>query len=94
MEYSQIYYCDFVCGTKIKKYEKFVAEGSNTFKDNNYHVYTVELKNSYPYMMSSIPFSSAGSGVVKLSIGMYYEYSDYTPFAVPKATYTSAHVDG
>ena len=44
--------------------------------------------------MSSIPFSSAGSGVVKLSIGMYYEYSDYTPFAVPKATYTSAPVDG
>ena len=92
--YAQNYYSDYVCGTKIKKYEKFVAGGSNTFNDNNYHVYTVELKNSYPYMMSSIPFSSDGSGVVKLSIGMYYEYSDYTPFAVPKATYTSAPVDG
>ena len=31
-------------------------------------------------MMSSIPYSSGGSGVVKLSIGMYYEYAEFTPF--------------
>ena len=92
--YAQNYYSDYVCGTKIKKYEKFVAGGSNTFNDNNYHVYTVELKNSYPYMMSSIPFSSAGSGVVKLSIGMYYEYLQYTPYKYNKRTLYSAPPQG
>ena len=40
-------------------------------------MWTVKLINSYPYMLSSIPYSSGGSGVVKLSIGMYYEYSEF-----------------
>ena len=35
-------------------------------------------------MMSSLPYSSGGSGVVKLSIGMYYEYAEYTPFEYPQ----------
>ena len=77
---AQNYYNDYTCGTKIKKYEKFSPD-KNANKDTQFHTFTVELRNSYPYMMSSIPYSSAGSGVVKLSIGMYYEYAEYTPFS-------------
>ena len=81
---TQNYYSDYVADTIIKKYEKYPAAGSNSFKDDQYHVFTIKLINSYPYMMSSVPYSSSGSGVVKLSIGMYYEYAEYVPFAVPK----------
>ena len=77
---AQNYYNHYTCGTKIKKYEKFSSD-PNANNKTQFHVFTVELRNSYPYMMSSIPYSSAGSGVVKLSIGMYYEYAEYTPFA-------------
>ncbi len=65
---AQNYYNDYTCDLKIKKFEKFV--GSSI---------TGELN-----MMSSLPYSSAGSGVVKLSIGMYYEYAEYTPFEYPQ----------
>lgn len=94
---AQNYYNDYVCQTKIKKYEKY---GKKTFlgtplkpgltKTEQFHVFDVTLVNSYPYMLSSIPYSSGGSGVVKLSVGMYYEYAEYTPFATPdKAKYTA-----
>ena len=77
---AQHYYNDYTCDTIIKKYEKFSPDKNNLQPTANYHVFTVQLRKSYPYMMSSIPYSSAGSGVVKLSIGMYYEYAEYTPF--------------
>ena len=78
---AQNYYSEYVCDTEIKKYEKFDPKSvSGVVAGTNYHTYTVKLIKAYPYMMSSIPFSSAGSGVVKLSIGMYYEYAEYTPF--------------
>ena len=77
---AQHYYNDYTCDTIIKKYEKFSPDTNNLQPTANYHVFTVQLRKSYPYMMSSIPYSSAGSGVVKLSIGMYYEYAEYTPF--------------
>ena len=76
---AQHYYNDYTCDTIIKKYEKFSPD-KNANADTQFHVFTVQLRKSYPYMMSSIPYSSAGSGVVKLSIGMYYEYAEYTPF--------------
>jgi len=77
---AQHFYNDYTCDTIIKKYEKFSPDKNNLQPTANYHVFTVQLRKSYPYMMSSIPYSSAGSGVVKLSIGMYYEYAEYTPF--------------
>ena len=77
---AQHFYNDYTCDTIIKKYEKFSPDKNNIQPTANYHVFTVQLRKSYPYMMSSIPYSSGGSGVVKLSIGMYYEYSEFTPF--------------
>ena len=86
---AQNYYKDYVCNTKIMKYEKFSPD-KNANQKTQFHTFTVELKNSYPYMLSSIPYSSAGSGVVKLSIGMYYEYLQYTPYKYNKRTVYSA----
>ena len=81
---AQHFYNDYTCDTTIKKYEKYTGQfddpdDSNYVPESNYHTFTIQLRKSYPYMMSSIPYSSGGSGVVKLSIGMYYEYSEYTP---------------
>ena len=61
------FYNDYTCDVKIRKYEKF--DGSNY---DNFHI---QLVKAYPYMVSSIPYSAASSQVVKLSVGMYYEYS-------------------
>ena len=82
--YVQNYYKSYVCNTIIKKFEKYDPEaagerGVTNNPDEQFHVWTVKLVNSYPYMMSSIPYSSGGSGVVKLSVGMYYEYSEFMP---------------
>ena len=77
---AQHLYNDYTCDTIIKKYEKFSPDKINLHPTAYYHVFTVQLRKSYPYMMSSIPYSSGGSGVVKLSIGMYYEYAEFTPF--------------
>ena len=70
------YYKSYTCDTIIKKFEKYIGVYA-PFKDQQFHTWTVKLINSYPYMISSIPYSSGGSGVVKLSIGMYYEYSEF-----------------
>ena len=74
--YVQNYYKSYTCDTIIKKFEKYIGVYA-PFKDQQFHTWTVKLINSYPYMISSIPYSSGGSGVVKLSIGMYYEYSEF-----------------
>ena len=83
------YYSDYTCDLKIKKFEKFAGSaitGELNDKTEQFHVFTVNLVKAYPYMLSSIPYSSAGSGVVKLSVGMYYEYSEFTPFEYPQKT--------
>ena len=74
--YVQHYYKSYTCDTIIKKFEKYDPTKKKLKGDEQFHVWTVKLINSYPYMISSIPYSSGGSGVVKLSVGMYYEYSD------------------
>jgi hypothetical protein len=39
--------------------------------------YAVSLKNAYPFSMSSIPLSSASAnGLVKVTVGVYYEMSN------------------
>mgnify|MGYP001421444279 CR=1 FL=1 len=65
----------------LSSFEKYDPQAAGALNVTNtpseqYHVWTVKLINSYPYMVSSIPYSSGGSGVVKLSVGMYYEYSE------------------
>ena len=80
--YVQNYYKSYTCDTIIKKYEKYMGIFDPGGKDQQFNVWTVKLINSYPYMISSIPYSSGGSGVVKLSIGMYYEYSEFVPHKV------------
>ena len=65
--YATAFYNDYVCDVTIRKYEK--NDGSN--HDN----FQIKLVKAYPYMVSSIPYSAASSQVVKLSVGMYYEYS-------------------
>tara|TARA_B100002019_G_scaffold142122_1_gene122505 strand:- start:1103 stop:1801 length:699 start_codon:yes stop_codon:yes gene_type:complete len=65
--FATSFYNDYTCDVKIRKYEKF--DGTNY---DNFHI---QLVKAYPYMVSSIPYSAASSQVVKLSVGMYYEYS-------------------
>ena len=77
--YATSFYNDYTCDVKIRKYEK--NDGSNY---DNFHI---QLVKAYPYMVSSIPYSAASSQVVKLSVGMYYEYS--TRLTPPKKRKTS-----
>ena len=80
--YVQHYYKSYVCDTIIKKFEKYDPQAAGALNvtytaSEQFHVWTVKLIKSYPYMVSSIPYSSGGSGVVKLIICIYYEYSEF-----------------
>jgi hypothetical protein len=77
--FATAFYNDYVCDVKIRKYEK--NDGTN------YDNFQIQLVKAYPYMVSSIPYSAASSQVVKLSVGMYYEYS--TRLTPPKQLKTS-----
>jgi len=77
--YVQNFYNEYVCDTTITKYEKYSGSQNTSGKDKNFKTWKVKLVKSYPYMLSSIPYSSGGSGVVKLSVGLYYEYSQFMP---------------
>lgn len=81
--FAQQWYDEYTCDLTVKKYEKHVgsyASGgvlSANAGNRMYEPFHVKLVNAYPYMLSSIPYSSAASQAVKLSVGMYYEYAQF-----------------
>ena len=79
--FAQQWYDDYTCDVIIKKYEKhqgsYATGGVGTTGNRMYEPFNVKLVNAYPYMLSSIPYSSAASQAVKLSVGMYYEYAQF-----------------
>ena len=84
--YSQRYYDDYTCDLKITKLENYGAEqakeGGPNFAPtptgqvaNLREAFTMRLANAYPYTVSSVPYSAAEAQLVKVTVGLYYEYS-------------------
>jgi len=79
------WYDDYTCDIYVHKYEKEIGalgkQGNRGLlvPDANriYEPFRIKLVNAYPYMLSSIPYSSAASQAVKLSVGVYYEYAQF-----------------
>lgn len=64
------YYNQYTCDMKISKMEKYKTGGG--YKTP----YEIRLTNAWPYTISSIPLSQASqNGLVKVSVSLYYEYS-------------------
>lgn len=69
------YYDDYVADIEIYKLEK---NSDKTIANKQfYNPYVVALRRAYPYSVTSIPLSAASSQLVKLTVSMYYEYSDF-----------------
>lgn len=67
------FYNDCVSTCTIYKLEKM---GPGAKPTTYWKPYGITLQNAYPFSMSSIPLSSASAnGLVKVTVGMYYEYS-------------------
>lgn len=86
--YAQQYYDDYTCGITINKLEKFgvpdesvwdaEAEKNVTKRPQKYDVsFKARLENAYPYSMSSVPYNSGPSELVRVSVGFYYEYQTF-----------------
>ena len=77
----QQWYDDYIMNVKITKLEKHWP-GQKMAEDNksegHWAPWSITLHKAYPYMVSSIPYSSGSSQVVKLSVGLYYERSYFT----------------
>jgi len=74
----QRFYDDYTMNLKITKLEKHwpgqeVQKGGKP--EGHWAPWSITLHKAYPYMVSSIPYSSGTSQVVKLSVGLYYERS-------------------
>lgn len=83
--FGQHWYDDYTIDIDIVKLEKG-QKNSTPFQDELFEPFKVKLVKAYPYMLSSIPYSSAASSVVKLSVGMYYEYAQFLPNGDGKTT--------
>jgi len=69
------FYNDIAQTLSIYKMEKTGPTGKAKTK-NYWTPYAVTLQNAYPFSMSSIPLSSASAnGLVKVTVGIYYEVS-------------------
>ena len=77
--YCQRYYDDYTCDLRIKKLEKYGAPHFTptvTGQDAKLgEAFTMRLANAYPYTVSSVPYSAAEAQIVKVTVGLYYEYS-------------------
>lgn len=66
------YYDDIVADIEIIKLEKTKGE-----KDKIYQPFQVILRRAYPYSVTSIPLSAASAQLVKVTVSMYYEFSEF-----------------
>ena len=77
--YCQRYYDDYTCDFKIKKLEKYGSPyfaPTVTGQDAKLgESFIMRLANAYPYTVSSVPYSAAEAQIVKVTVGLYYEYS-------------------
>jgi len=74
----QRFYDDYTMNIKITKLEKQWPGQADVVippEIEHWAPWSITLHKAYPYMVSSIPYSSGSSQVVKLSVGMYYERS-------------------
>lgn len=70
------FYSQIAHDLTIYKIEKQGPPGK-PIRQDYWQPYAVSLKNAYPFSMSSIPLSSASAnGLVKVTVGMYYEMSN------------------
>ena len=70
--YSQYYYDEYTYGVIINKLEKYGTKPGEDYRED----FGFRLENAYPYTVSSIPYSSGPAQLVKVTVGMYYEYSN------------------
>jgi hypothetical protein len=86
--YAQQYYDDYTCGITINKLEKFGVPKESVWdakaaknvdkRPKKYDVsFKARLENAYPYSMSSVPYNSGQSELVRVSVGFYYEYQTF-----------------
>ena len=76
--YAQRYYDYYTCDLVINKMEKHgVEKPADPNKDKeDYRIgFQVKLTKAYPYTVSSIPYSAGPAQLVKVTVGLYYEYS-------------------
>ena len=95
--YAQQYYDDYTCGITINKLEKFGVPPESEWnaeeskyepkRPKKYDVsFKARLENAYPYSMSSVPYNSGQSELVRVSVGFYYEYQSFQ-FQWPTGSY-------
>ena len=77
--YAQRYYDHYTCDIMISKLEKVGKEkliNPETQEREDVRAdFAVKLVKTYPYTVSSIPYSTGPSNIVKVTVGFYYEYS-------------------
>ena len=87
--YAQRYYDHYTCDLVIQKLEKVGKKdlGVSSSVDNKLGkitkkrekdvrtAFSILLAKAYPYTVSSIPYSTGPSNIVKVTVGFYYEYS-------------------
>ena len=70
------YYDYYTCDLVINKLEKYGVKKPEEGKKDDYRIgFQVKLVKAYPYTVSSIPYSSGPAQLVKVTVGLYYEYS-------------------
>ena len=74
--YAQRYYDYYTCDLVINKMEKHGVEKAEGGERDDYRIgFQVKLTKAYPYTVSSIPYSAGPAQLVKVTVGLYYEYS-------------------
>ena len=75
--YAQRYYDHYTCDIVIQKLEKYGAEinPQTNKREDMRQAFSIQLAKAYPYTVSSIPYSTGASNIVKVTVGFYYEYS-------------------
>jgi hypothetical protein len=69
--FSQYYYDEYTYGVIINKLEKYGTKPGEDYRED----FGFRLENAYPYTISSVPYSAGPAQLVKVTVGMYYEYS-------------------
>ena len=69
--FSQYYYDEYTYGVIINKLEKYGTKPGEDHRED----FGFRLERAYPYTISSVPYSAGPAQLVKVTVGMYYEYS-------------------
>jgi len=69
--YSQAYYDEYTYDIIVNKLEKYGTKPKESYTSDM----GFRLASAYPYTVSSVPYSAGPAQLVKVTVGMYYEYS-------------------